>query len=379
MVAAWPQPRSKVSKITGASLGGRAAAVLHASARAMQVQCAGRRRRAGIGGWAFERAGARRRGCGSAGGRSSRSGWRRECSTGAPSGRAGWESAHRHGGWRDGSRNGSSTRRRRRSRHLGGARSEVSITAEAVGRAGALKKPQEVVAGLESAHRHGGWPSRVKNSSSRRRWCRSGRCLAASRSKVSKITGASLGGRAAAVLHASARCRFSVPGAAGERESEGGRLSERARDAADAGPRAGALPGAAGGGSAARGHRAGGRVGKARTGTAAGATAPETAPARGGGAGAGIWAGRDPRSVLLRKRAGGRAEEAARSCAVQHWKSTCGRGAMVYRRIRWRTSSFRLPSRSLNGGGPVHTEIHESGSGCVAGLEVVSPVRTMGT
>ena len=143
VVAAWPQPRSKVSKITGSSLGGRAAAVLHA------------------------------------GGRSSGSGWRRECSTGAPSGRAGWESAHRHGGWRDGSRNGSSTRRRRRSRHLGGARSEVSITAEAVGRAGALKKPQEVVAGLESAHRHGGWPSRVKNSSSRRRRCRSGRCLAA--------------------------------------------------------------------------------------------------------------------------------------------------------------------------------------------------------
>ena len=113
---------------------------------------------------------------------------------------------------------------------------------------------------------------------------------------------------------ARARCRFSAPGAAGERESEGGRLSERARDAADAGPRAGALPGAAGGGSAARGHRAGGRVGKARTGTAAGATAPKTAPARGGGAGAGIWAGRGPRSVLLRKRSGGRAEEAARSC-----------------------------------------------------------------
>ena len=144
VVAAWPQPRSKVSKITGSSLGGRAAAVLHA------------------------------------GGRSSGSGWRRECSTGAPSGpRAGGL------GKRAPARR-LARRLQKRLQHEEAAPEQASGRGAVrgqyyceSGRAGALKKPQEVVVGLESAHRHGGWPSRVKNSSSRRRRCRSGRCLAA--------------------------------------------------------------------------------------------------------------------------------------------------------------------------------------------------------
>ena len=64
---------------------------------------------------------------------------------------------------------------------------------------------------------------------------------------------------------------------------------------------------------------------------------------------------------------------------IQHGSFTDGHGSMVYRGSLGRCSTVGLSSTFPNCSDPVHTEIHESGRGLLAGLEEVFAVRTMGT